>query len=129
MSRDDLLRAHLGDQPPHRLAFRLGPQIPHRVDDRAGGEMHHALVGADPAQLAVAGDVAPEARRIFADPVEFEPDDQRRERLDRGAAHLVAAADGEGQSVAGEPGGVGLEDAHRPPNNRDRGFIASEPSR
>ena len=60
---DDLLRRHVGDQPPDRLAGLLGQQVPDGVDHRAGGQMHGALVRADPAQLAVAGQVPPEARR------------------------------------------------------------------
>ena len=62
--------------------------------------MHGALVRADPAQLAVAGQMPPEAAGILADPVEVEPDDQMPHRLDRRAADVVAAADGEGQAVA-----------------------------
>jgi len=71
----------------------------------------HAFVRTDPAQLVVARHASPEARRVLANPVELEPFDQRRERLDRSAAELVAAADREGQAVTGESGAVGVENA------------------
>ena len=41
---------------------RLRPQVPDRVDDRGGGEMDHALLRPEPAELAVGGEAAPEAR-------------------------------------------------------------------
>ncbi len=108
---DDLGRAHIGDQLPQRLAGLLGQQVPHRVDDRARGKMDHTLFRADPAQLAVARHMPPEARAVLADPVEVEPDDQRRQRLDRRAANLIAAPDGEGQAMAAQPCIVRVEDA------------------
>jgi hypothetical protein len=42
----------------------LGQQVPDGVDHRAGRQMDRALVRADPAQLAVRGDMAPEAARV-----------------------------------------------------------------
>ncbi|MCY1226868.1 hypothetical protein D9M72_391180 [compost metagenome] len=104
-----LFRAHVRHQLPHRLAFGLGPQVPHRIDHRTGRQVNRALVGADPAQLAVGGDVPPEAAHVFGHPLQVEPDDQVTHRLDGRAADLVAAPDGEGQAVAFEPRLVGLE--------------------
>ncbi len=83
------------------LSCFLGEQVPDGIDHGAGGKVHRALVRADPAQLAVAGDEVPEAAGIFLHPIEFEADDQMLHRLDREAADLIAAADREGQAVAG----------------------------
>ena len=58
----ELLGAHVHEQLPQRLALRLGPQVPDRVDQRRGGHVDHALLGAEPAQLRVAGELAPERR-------------------------------------------------------------------
>ena len=66
MMRDELLGRHVGDELPDRLARLLGQQVPHGIDHGAGGEVHGALVRPDPAQLAVAGDMPPEAAGIFA---------------------------------------------------------------
>src|SRR5690606_29748380 len=53
----DLFRREFGHQLPDGLALLLGQKVPEGVDDGAGGEVHGALVRADPAQLAVAGQV------------------------------------------------------------------------
>ncbi len=99
----DLLRRHLRDQLPDRLAGLLGEQVPDGVDDGAGREMDRALLRPDPAQLAVAGEMPPEAcregRRTSASSV---PTTRCAHRLDRHAADVVAAADGEGEAVAGQ---------------------------
>ena len=94
-----LLRRHIGDQPPQRLLFRLRPQIPYRVDHRAGRQMNGAFIRPDPAQLAVAGDIAPELPHIGGDRFQLAADDQVLQRADRCAANLVAAPDGKGQAV------------------------------
>src|SRR5438874_568727 len=73
--------------------------------------MDHAFIRADPAKLVIAGHSPPKPRGVFADPLKLESFDERRERLDCGAAQFVPAADREGESVAGEPGSVGLENA------------------
>ena len=100
MQRDELLRRHVGQQLPERLALGLRPQIPDRVDDGGGGQVDDALLRADPAQLAVAGDHVPERAHVGGNRLQRLAHDQRCERLDRRHADLVAAADGEGQAVA-----------------------------
>src|SRR5690606_41468737 len=62
--------------------------------------LHDALpiFRSDPAQLAVARHMAPETRRVFLDPVQLEPHDEVPHGLDRVAADIVAAADGEGEA-------------------------------
>ena len=105
-----LLGAHVGDEPPHRLALGLGPQVPHGIHHRGGRQVDRPLVRPDPAQLAVASDVVPEAAHVLGDPAQVEADHQMLQRADGGAADLVAAADGERQAVPFEPGLVGVED-------------------
>ena len=105
-----LLGAHVGDQAPQRLALGLGPQVPDRVDDGAGGQVDRALVGSDPAQLAVRGHVPPEAPHVGGDPIQVQADDEMPHRLDGAAAQVVAAPDGEGQAVALQARPVRLED-------------------
>ena len=96
----DVFRRHFPDQQPDRFARFLRQKIPHGIDHRAGGEVDCALVRADPAQLAITGDMAPEPPHVLAYPVEVEPDHQVPHGLDRGDADLVAAPDGKGQAVA-----------------------------
>ncbi len=104
------LGREIRDQAPQRLALGLGPQVPGRVDHRRGGQVDRALVRTDPAQLAVRGDVAPETAHVGAYRVQAQAFHQVPQGLDRGAADFVAAADGEGEPVAFEPGLVGLQD-------------------
>ena len=65
----------------------------------AVGEMDRALLRADPPQLAVRDEAAPEPAHIADDPVERAADDERLERADGGDAHLRAATAREGQPV------------------------------
>ena len=72
---------------------------------------------------------SPERPRVGLDRLERPADDERRERLDRRDAQLVAATGGEGQPVTLEPvPGVGPEDDVR---RRVVGLLlsASDPSR
>jgi predicted dehydrogenase len=39
-----LLRRHIGDQFPHRLALNLGAEVPNRIDDRRRREMNRTLL-------------------------------------------------------------------------------------
>jgi hypothetical protein len=71
----------------------------------------HALLGAEPAQLAVARQPAPERAGVGQHRLELEADDQRRERLDRGDLDLGPAPDRERERVPLEPvAGVGAQD-------------------
>ena len=57
--------------------------------------MDHALLGPEPAQLAVVREVAPDGRRIGEQFVHVAADDEDRQLLDRRATQVVAGADGE----------------------------------
>ena len=107
---DELLGREIGHQAPQRLALGLGPQVPHGIDHGAGGQVHRPLVRADPAQLAVGGDVAPKASHVLADPVKLHALHQVPHGRDGGAADLVAAPDSEGQPVPLQAGRVRLQD-------------------
>jgi len=73
-----------------------------------------ALLGAEPAQLAVAGQAARKGRGVGQRILEVEPDDERRERVDGRDLDLGATAGGEGEAVALEPvRGVGTQDRVR----------------
>ena len=62
--------------------------------------MHCTLVGADPAQLAVAGQMPPIFAGVLSDRGKIGADDEVTHRFDGHAANIVAPADGEGQAVA-----------------------------
>jgi hypothetical protein len=63
-------------------------------------QMDRSLVGTNPVQLAVAGDVTPEPAWIFPDPVKFKSNDARRQCFDHRADNFVAAPDGKRQAMA-----------------------------
>src|SRR5690606_40795600 len=67
MCSSDLFGGQFADELPDRLARLPGQQVPDGVDDGARRQMHRALVGTDPAQLAVAGQVTPVLARRLAD--------------------------------------------------------------
>ena len=72
--------------------------------------MNHTLLGAEPPELRVTDEPAPNAAQVIDEIVKRNPDDMRSERLDRADAHLGPAADREGQPMTGElVGMVGLE--------------------
>ena len=96
----DLLRTHVDEQLPQRLALDLRPEIPHGVDDRRGREVEHALLWADPAKLRIANDSPPERAHVGGDLLEGQADDERGQRLRGGHAQLVAASDRERQPVS-----------------------------
>lgn len=56
---DDLLWAHVSDNPPDRLSERFCPKIPDSVDNSTKSEVDDTLLGADPAQLRVVDEMAP----------------------------------------------------------------------
>ncbi len=60
----ELLRRQVRQQLPQRLALRLRPQVPHGIHDGGGGEMDDALLGADPAELALAGEGVPQRQTV-----------------------------------------------------------------
>src|SRR6185503_11206612 len=93
----------VGEHFPQRLARALRVQIPDGVDDRRHRDVDDAFLRAEPAELRVAGQVAPERRRRRHDVVERAADHERLVGADRAGADLVAAADGEGEAVAFEP--------------------------
>ena len=68
-----------------------------------GGEVDNTFFGADPAELAVAGDCAPECPRISREILQGLTAHQGRKRLDRGHAQFVAAPDGKREAVALQP--------------------------
>ena len=72
--------------------------------------MDGPFFGPDPAQLAVAGQPAPEARHVTLEFLQRPPDDQRGNRPNACDANLRAAAEREGEAVALDARLVGLED-------------------
>ncbi len=102
-ARDELFRAQVGQQLPERQAATLRAEIPDRVHDRGRGEVDDALLRAEPAQLAVADDAAPEAAQVGLDSLHRPTDDERRQRPGGGDADLRAPADREGEPVPLEP--------------------------
>ena len=82
--RDELLRASCRASSCHtRLAGALRDEVPDRVDDGRGREVDDALLGPDPAQLAVADQRPPERAEVGArSPRRPGPTTSGRERLD-----------------------------------------------
>ena len=73
---------------------------------RGERQVNHSFLGAQPAQLTVSGEGAPEAAHVGDDLLQRASDDERPECFDRLDADLVAAADRERESVAGQPLGM-----------------------
>ncbi len=107
---DDLLGGHVGEQTPEGLAFGLGVEVPDGVDEGGGGEVDDTFFGAEPAELGVAGDFEEEGTEVVGDGRKSAADDLGGEVFEGSGDELGAAAEGEGEAVAGE-GGVGFEDA------------------
>ena len=101
-ARDELLRRHVDEQLPERLALELRVQIPDRIDDRRGREMDDAFLRTEPAQLRVGDEAAPQSSEVCDELVDGRADDVGRERVDGGDADLRAPADREREPVAGE---------------------------
>ncbi len=100
---DELLGRQVDEELPERLALELRPEVPDRVDNGCGREMDHALLRAEPAELAVRHEAAPEAAHVGPDPVEALAHDERLEGMDRGDADLGAPAARERQPVTVDP--------------------------
>ena len=52
---DQLLRRHVGEQPPQRLSRAAGSEVPDGVHNRGHRQVNDALLRAEPAQLCVGG--------------------------------------------------------------------------
>ena len=79
---------------------KFGLSLLHALDQRCGRQVDHTFLRAQPAQLPVVGQAAPEAAHVVDDGVEVTPHDERRQLIDGCAAQVVAAADGEGEPVS-----------------------------
>lgn len=90
-----LLRAHIGNNTPHRLTQRLSPEVPQSIDNSTQSEVDNTLLGTDPAQLAVRDEVAPGLAPVSGELVELLADDERSHEGDSSADDFIAAADGE----------------------------------
>src|SRR5438874_429328 len=95
---DKLLRRHIGEQLPERLALNLGPQVPDRVNHSGGSQVHSSLLRSDPAQLTVTGDIAPEGAHISRERLQGASGDERGQRPYGGDANLVSTSDGKGHA-------------------------------
>ena len=72
--------------------------------------MNGPLLRPDPAQLTVAGDIAPEGAHIRGERLQGASDDERGQRPDGGDANLVSTPDGKGQAMPFQARGmVGLQ--------------------
>ena len=72
--------------------------------------MDGAFVRANPAQLAVGGDVAPKAAHVLGHPIHVQADYQVAHGFDSSAANLIAPANGEGEPMALHAALLGLQD-------------------
>ena len=97
---DDLGRGEAGEELPQGQAVAAGVKVPDRVDDGPDGHVGDPFFGAEPAQLAVVGEQAPEATHVRQDLVHVQADDQRFDGADSRHRHLVAPPDGEDETIA-----------------------------
>src|SRR4051812_16976834 len=95
----DPLGPLLARKGPNRLSFPLGPKSPHGVEASRRREMHHALFGAEPAELRVTDHASPEGAHVRRDVVERKADYERPQQLCRSDTELVAASDRERQPM------------------------------
>ena len=94
------------------LPSALRVEIPDGVDDGGHRQVDHAFLG--PSQRSCESPASAARTAEVRDHVlEAPADDERRERVDRRDAHLVAAADREGEPVAFEPPSVWRIDVGR----------------
>lgn len=96
---DKLLGGHVDNEFPERLALGLGPKIPDRVNDGTGREMNSALLGANPAQLAVACADTVGSAHISSEVAQLLANELDGERLDGRAADLGTTTAGKGHTV------------------------------
>ena len=61
---DDLLGGQAREQLPQRLASTFGAQVPQGVEHRTRRHVHDALLGAEPPQLGVAGQLTTEVSEV-----------------------------------------------------------------
>src|SRR6266536_4970893 len=107
---DKLLRGHIGEQFPERLALNFGPEIPDRVDHCCGGQVNSSLLWSDPAQLTVASDIPPEGAHIGGERLQSVSDNERGQRPDGGDENLVSTSDSKGHAMPFQASGmVGLQ--------------------
>ncbi len=76
---DDVFGGHVRDQLPERFPDGLRPKVPDPVHDGGRREVNHALFGADPSELRIAGDVAPERAHVRGDVGKSLTEDLRKE--------------------------------------------------
>ena len=107
---DDLLRRHVGQQPPDRPPGQLRGEIPGRIDDCPDRHVHDALFRAEPSQLAVIDQGGTETAQVRGDVGYAAAHHVRPKGLDGGDDHLVAAPDREAERMAFKPVGVGAQD-------------------
>ncbi len=107
---DDLLRRHVGQQLPQRLALHRGDQVPHRVDQRRRRQVDHALLRPHPAQLGFVREAAPETGHVGPDLVQRQLLHERREGPNGGDAELVSAPDREREPVSRHALAIGAQD-------------------
>jgi len=96
---DNFLGGHGRQQLPQRDTRTLGLQVPQRVDGRTDRHVHDTLLRAQPAQLGVVHELAPEAAEVDQQRVDVPTEEMALERSDRRDLHLVAPADGEDEAV------------------------------
>ena len=108
---DELLRCEIHEQLPEGLPLPLGPEIPDGVDHRGGREMDDALLGAEPAELGVGHEAAPEPAHVGDDRLERATDDEWLEGAGGGHTDLGPPPAGERQTMTLEPiGGARSQD-------------------
>ena len=107
---DEPFGRHIDQELPQRLLLELRVQIPDRVHDRGRRQVHDALLRAEPANLRVGDEPAPESSEVCDHVLDGRADHVRHQGLDRRDADLRSAPDREGEAVPRDAGRmVGFE--------------------
>ena len=87
---DDLLGGQAREQLPQRLASTFGAQVPQGVEHRTRRHVHDALLGAEPPQLGVAGQLTTEIFQFVQRLLDVASDDPAAEGPDGYGLDVVA---------------------------------------
>src|SRR5439155_18045834 len=100
---DQLLRVHVRQQLPERLVLCLGIEIPDCIDYGSRRQVNGTLFGANPAQLTIPGDPAPETSQVRREALQGLAHQQRLKGIDGHYTNLISPAYGKGEPMALQP--------------------------
>ena len=112
-SRNELFGLHLGKEQPERLAGALGFEVPQSRKHGTDCHMFNALLRAEPAQLRIAHEHIPCETHVVEQFLDVTSDEGFGHGVDGSDDDIIAAADGEDESIAGITGICGDDNIGR----------------